>query len=287
MQLVRFHTPDGIELHGALHAPAGNGDVAADAAIFLHGAGSNFYSSSLLAGVLPTLSNQHAAVLAMNTRGHDSISTLRTSQGGRRGGTAYEVVDECRHDVRGGVDFLVQQGHRKIALVGHSLGALKAIYSQAHDAHENVSHIIAISPPRLSYAAFCRGPRREEFLATIATAQQHVDSGSGETLMEITIPLPLLITAAGYLDKYGPGERYNIAKFAQQVRQPALYMFGEKELSSGAAAFAGMDDEIRQLAESTSSPVDVAVISQADHFYTGCHEALADAISQRLARRDP
>ncbi len=282
MQLVRFHTPDGIELHGALHAPSG-GEVTADAAIFLHGAGSNFYSSSLLAGIRPSLLNLGATLLAMNTRGHDSVCTLRTSQGGRRGGTAYEVVDECRHDVRGGVDFLVQRGHRRITLIGHSLGALKAVYSQAHDPHESVSHIIAISPPRLSYAAFCREPRHEEFLATISMAQQHVNSGRGETLMEISIPLPLLITAAGYLDKYGPGERYNIANFVQQVGQSALYVFGEMELNSGAAAFTGMDNEIRQLAESTPSSVEVAVVAQADHFYTGRQLALAAAITEWLA----
>ena len=273
-ELIKLTAADGVELHGGLCSSSGEPRLGADAALFLHGAGSNFYSSSLLRGILPPLLQNGVSVLALNTRGHDAVCTLKTSHGGRRGGAAFEVVDECQHDVRGALDFLVKRGFEKIALIGHSLGALKALYAQSRQPHEHASHVVAISPPRLSYAAFCRGPRREEFLATIAHAEQFVREGQGDRLMEVTIPLPLLITAAGYLDKYGPGERYSLANFIGQVAQPAIYIFGEKELASGASAFAGLDDEIRQNALQNSTPTDVAVIPQADHFYTGCHQAL-------------
>ena len=284
MNLIEFHASDGVVLHGAIHAPPadknGNANAACDAAIYLHGAGSNFYSGSLLPGILPDLNSLGLTVMAINTRGHDSVCTLRTSQGARPGGAAYEVVDQCRHDVRGAVDFLLGRGQRNVALIGHSLGALKAIYSQAHDPHENVSRVIAISPPRLSYAEFLRGPRRAEFSQAMSRAEQLLAAGESDHLMHVTVPLPLLITAGGYVDKYGPAERYNFLKFAAEVSQPAHYLFGRKEISSTAAAYGNIDESVRQLAGDAPANIDVSVIDGADHFYTGCHQALAAAIGQ-------
>lgn len=274
MELIAFRAADGVELHGALH-PAGS--PTDRAAVFLHGAGSNFYGSSLLKSLRPMLDQLGFNLFSINTRGHDLACTLRAAQGARRGGAAFETVDECRHDIRGAVDCLIERGHRRIALIGHSLGALKAIYSQAFDPHDAVSHIVAVSPPLLSYAAFARGPRRE-FLTMMSRAEQLVAADEGEHLLNVTIPLPLLIAAAGYVDKYGPAERYNLLRFAADVTQPIQIVFGEREVTSPSEAFGGLDKTLRQLADEHQRDWDIRVIPDADHFYTGCTDALAAAI---------
>jgi pimeloyl-ACP methyl ester carboxylesterase len=279
MELVRIAARDGVELHGILHLASRSADaLQPDAAVFLHGAGGNFYGSALFAGISPILQERGVSLLAINTRGHDLVCTVRTPHGGRRGGAAYETIDDCRHDAHAAVDWLVARGYRNIALMGHSLGALKAVYSQACEPHPAVRSIAAISPPRFSYRAYCSSDRGQEFLAAMREAEELVASGKPLRLIEATVPLPLLITAAGYIDKYGPAERYDVLKVAPRVNCPTLFIFGENELNAGHPAFTGLDELLRQLGPSATARLDVASITGADHFYAGQYFALAERL---------
>ena len=161
-------------------------------------------------------------------------------------GAAYEIVQESRLDLAAWVGWLAEQGYGRIALMGHSLGAVKAIYSLSHDddgALAAVVCLLAISPPRLAYSQFCAGPRAAEFQTELAEAEGHLREGRGETLMSVRFPLPYLVTAAGYVDKYGPAERYNLLKFASRVACPALYTFGSLEVQQN-AAFQGLPEQL-------------------------------------------
>lgn len=278
MELVTFTASDGVELQGWLQSPVNaKTQLAVDALLFLHGAAGNFYGSSLLRGLSPALLDAGVSVFAINTRGHDLATSLRTPRGGQRGGAAFEIVDDCRHDARGAVDALVARGLRRVALAGHSLGAIKSLYAQAFAPHDAVKFVLAVSPACLSFDLFSAGPRRDEFRDIVARAEALVAAGRPLELMDVTLPLPLLITAAGYLDKYGPSERYNLLKFAGRVPCPTLFTFGSQELTSGNAAFSGLDAAIRQLAASASS-IDVEVVAGADHFYSGHTPRLAKTL---------
>ncbi|MEX2186981.1 MAG: alpha/beta fold hydrolase, partial [Pirellulales bacterium] len=253
VELVQTTTADGVRLDGALlprgeceanHAKSAP-QLALDAVLCLHGAGSHFYGSSIFPGLTDTFANLGLAVLRVNTRGHDIVSTAATDRGPKRLGGAFEIVDDCRHDVAAWLDFLAARGLPRVAIVGHSLGAVKAIYALANQPHESAHCIIAISPPRLSYRHFRQSPRDAEFFAAITTAQEHVAAGRGETLMEVTFPLPYLITAAGYVDKYGPAERYDFVNLLDRTPCPALFTFGEVELHQN-AAFYGLADAVEQ-----------------------------------------
>jgi pimeloyl-ACP methyl ester carboxylesterase len=169
---------------------------------------------------------------------------------------------------------LCEQGAHRIAVVGHSLGAVKALYSAALHPHHSTASVIAISPPRLSHTSFAAGTRKLLFQRTIARAQEHLDSGKPETLMRVTYPLPMLITAAGYLEKYGPGEKYNLLRFVGRIRCPVLFAFGQQELESGSAAFAELPDQLRSLS-SQPSALQSVTIAGANHDYQGCIQPLA------------
>ena len=118
VELVRTTTRDGVRLDAAFQAA---GPVAAaaplDGVCLVHGTGSNFYGSTLLEAFAERLAGLGCAVLRANTRGHDIISNASTAQGGRRLGAAYEVVDDCRHDLATWCEWLAQRagpriGHR-------------------------------------------------------------------------------------------------------------------------------------------------------------------------------
>ena len=102
-------------------------------------------------------------MLSVNTRGHDSVFGAIQGNVRKRLGAAYETVDECRHDIAAWVELLAARGHERIALIGHSLGAIKAVYAQAHEKLPHVAAVVAISAPRLSYAAFMSSPESTTF----------------------------------------------------------------------------------------------------------------------------
>ena len=264
-ELVKVTTGDGVRLDGAMDTcDETNGKV--DAVICLHGVASTFYGSSLFESLTPHLLGIGIDVLRVNTRGHDSAFP---SSGGRRFGAAYERVHECTLDLAAWWNLLGERGYSKVGLLGHSLGAIKGVFHQAQQDTPRASCLLALSPPRLSHLAFSNGAASHTYNANLAEARKRIEAGQGGELMEATFPFPLLITADGYLDKYGPGERYNITEVVSQIDCPTIFTYGQRELDG--AAFAGVPEAVAQRG---GSNVEVTIIDEADHLYTGVHEDL-------------
>jgi pimeloyl-ACP methyl ester carboxylesterase len=283
VELVRTVTRDGLRLDGALTlARRASADVPATAAILLHGVAGNFYTSSTFEPLFPKLQDSGLAVLSVNTRGHDSVFGASLGNIRRRFGAAYETVDDCRYDIAAWIEFLKTRGSSRIVLIGHSLGAIKAVYVQAHEKFPEVAAVIAVSGPRLSYSAFINAPESSQFWESMHTAEEMVKAGHGDELFTGKFPFPLLITAAGYIDKYGPAERYNILKFAGDLPCPALFTYGSQELASGGIPFAGVPEALMSLP--IAAPRAVAVIEGADHVYTGAAEQLAEKVADWLSQ---
>jgi pimeloyl-ACP methyl ester carboxylesterase len=282
-ELVRTQTSDGLRLDGALLEPtaAPSTGISVDAAICLHGVGANFYTSSTLEGVAPALRELGLHVLLANTRGHDTVFTASVAMGRRRQGAAYETVDDCRLDVAGWLKRLAERGLTRVLLVGHSLGAIKSIYAQALERFDSVAGIVALSPPRLSHRAFMNSLESSPYFDSLATAEELVRDGKPQELFQAKFPFPLLITAAGYIEKYGPAERYNILQYVPQLPCPALFVYGSRELE-GSISFAGMPDALRSLPG--DAPREIAVIPDADHNYTGVQPALATTVGEWVVK---
>jgi pimeloyl-ACP methyl ester carboxylesterase len=299
VELVRTTTRDGLRLDGALVEGVGSlcrndaqlqsKDFARQrlptpsAAVLLHGVAGNFYTSSTFDVVIPKLLELGLDVLSVNTRGHDSVFGSMAGNVRRRLGAAYETVDDCRLDIGAWIEFLASRGHASVVLVGHSLGAIKAVYAQAHEKWPHVAAVIAASPPRLSYSAFMNSAESSVFWESMSTAERMVAEGRGDDLFTGKFPFPLLITAAGYIDKYGPAERYNILRFAAELPCPALFTYGSKELTGGGIAFADLPEALMGLPSADGRQV--AVIEGADHVYTGVSDELAATVLEWLRHR--
>ncbi|HEY5311356.1 MAG TPA: alpha/beta fold hydrolase [Pirellulales bacterium] len=281
LELVEAAMPDGLRLYGALHtADRAAPQAQSTAALLLHGTGSNFYGSSLWAGLIPRMLEWGLAALAVNTRGHDGVSACRGLPSQRFIGSAYEQVDQCRLDVAGWLDWLLGRGFQRVVLVGHSLGAVKALYSLAAAGHPAVAATIALSPPRLNHEQFSTGPRGPGFLEEYARMAALVASGGGETLVEVRFPLPYLVTAAGYVDKYGPAARYDLLKLVEHLACPLLITYGTVEVQQG-MAFRGVPEALAQL-PSHGEHFEVQLVAGADHIYSGCHSELAARLGKWL-----
>jgi hypothetical protein len=140
--------------------------------------------------------------------------------------------------------------------------------------------VIAMSPPRLSYTWFCSSPEGPQFLEAFALAERHVAQGEPAALLEARLPLPFVVTAAGYVEKYGPDERYNYLKFARGVRCPALVTLGAIEVEEN-MAFRGATEALAELGR-RSPGLAVVAVPGADHFYSAARPALLAAIETWL-----
>lgn len=287
VDLVRLTTRDGLRLDGALRSPAAEATNSTpfDAALLLHGVQSNFYTSSTFEGISQPLLDLGLNLLQVNTRGHDNVYAGSTALGGRRWlGAAYEIIDECRHDVAAWCDWLAKRGLGRVLLIGHSLGAVKAVYSQARDPHAAVRGLVAISPPRLSHQAYLAANDNAAYLESLGVAQKLIAEGKPQELFHSNYPFPLLIAAAAFLDKYGPGERYNIVAHVPQLVGPILFIYGGKELEQGGISFRGVPEAIES-STSAGRKCEVRVLENADHLYTGSTAPLARLIGEWIGRQ--
>jgi alpha-beta hydrolase superfamily lysophospholipase len=280
VELIRTTTPDGCTLDGALNRPGAGGALKLDAVVLIHGTGGNFYSSTFFELLAENLAQRGVAAVRANTRGHDGISTLVTAKGAVRMGAGYERVDDCRHDLAGWVAWAAQHIGPRIALLGHSLGAVKCLYAAAQTPGLGVHGVMAVSPPRLSYSWFCQSDRAAQFLETYRQAETCIEQGRPSALLEVKLPLPFVITAAGYVEKYSPEERYNFLKFLETVRCPTLALFGGVEIENN-MAFQNAPDEVRRLGVKNPR-ITVEVVPGADHFYTGVRDAAWQCIDAWL-----
>ena len=288
MHLVSVTTSDRLRLHGAYQTTKSPNRVAdskgkADAVILVHGIGGNFYSSRLLLQTADWLRQLGLATLLINTRGHDMVNLCSWNGRAKSVGAAFEVVDDCRHDLSAWADYLQHQGHQKIVLLGHSLGAIKSLYLMAHQPHPAISTVVGISPTRLSYQRMLDSSSRELFQTTYQRCQDLAAAGAGEQPIQVDFPVSTWISPNAYLRKYGPQELYNWSRFINQIEIPTLLVFGEKELAHD-KAFAGLSQELKQLSGTPGvwNAIAVDIIEQADHFYSGVYQSLFDSLTRWL-----
>jgi pimeloyl-ACP methyl ester carboxylesterase len=235
-ELIRTRTTDGVLLDGSLQ----RGEAADRAGrqvvwLLLHGTGGNFYSRGVLEKSAEQLAADGQAVARVNTRGHDVISSVPGRRGQPPDGAAFETISDCVHDVRAWVDELIRRDFSAVVLVGHSMGGVKAIFSQVHDPHPNVMAIVGVSPPRFCHAEWQSSPLAQAFREHFQLATELVAAGRGDELMLVEQPLPLYLTASGFLAKYGPHDDYDFVPLLPKLTVPTLLIVGTESVETSPA----------------------------------------------------
>ena len=266
--LVRTHTADDRVLDGAYFDPGILASSGVQACLLIHGTGSNFYAPSVLEIFAHEAAAAGLGVLRANTRGHDVICSLPGRGRSALGGAAYENMDDCRWDISAWLDWLAAAGVTRVAVVGHSMGGVKAMYSQAHAPHVVVHCLVALSPPRFCHTALSAPPLGDAFRREFELASQLVASGCGEQLHRFTQPLPIVMPAAIYVEKYGPEDRCHYLPCLSQLTCPILILLGGRSLETS-SAFRGSDRLLFQL-QPTLPRLSLEIIPQADISYTAC-----------------
>ena len=269
VELCRVTTHDGLILDGALRQPQSAAPaLPLDVLLLIHGTGSNFTAPGMMEAFTHQAASAGLATLRVNTRGHDLMARVPTERGSVLGGAAYENIADCRHDLAAWIALLTARGYKKIGLVGHSMGGVKAIYTMSRSPAEGVACVLAISPPRFNHAHFQRHKLAGQFREDYRRADALVSRGEGEALLQVRQPMQMVIPASGFVAKYGPHDEYDIVKLLPYVRCPTLVLIGSESARS-LAAFDGLAEELTRLATErpwlTVQTIEGADVSYAHH----------------------
>lgn len=277
MELVSLTTEDGFFLNASfqISEKAVPGNFPVDACLLIHGSGGNFTAPGVLSKFAEIAILNGLSVLRLNTRGHDLIANIPGIERSIKGGASYERLADSPYDLGAGVDFLKQRGQKSILLVGHSLGGVKACLYQSGRADPAVRALVMISAPRFRHSWFMQHPKADSFRLDYSRAKGMVENDQGQSLFQVTQPLPMLTTAAGFCDKYGPEDRYCWTEHARTLKTPLLYILGTKSMMQS-PAFDGIVEEFEPLAN-LRSEWRIEIVEGGDTNYSGMLELPAEA----------
>lgn len=278
VDLINVVNEDGLRLHGAFLAPENSASPPGpvDAVLLNHGSTGSFYTGATIA-MADDLRNQGYPCLSLNSNAHDTVWYNRSDT--TYYGVGFEILDRSRLDIKAGIDHLAERGFRRIAILGHSMGAVRVCYYAAYEADERVATVIPVSPVRLSYTYMMNSEDAEEFQGIIQRADELEAQGKAQELMTVKYPIPQMFSAASYLDKHGPGERYNLVTLAPKIKAPVFALSGSLETHSR------LKDMAQDLATAAvNSPrAEYKIIEGGDHSLNNRREEAAAAVLGWLA----
>jgi hypothetical protein len=148
--------------------------------------------------------------------------------------------------------------------------------------HPAVSHVVTLSAPRFQHAAYFAHPQGGKFRDDFEAARAFVDDGMPDRLMSITLPLPMLITARNFLEKYGPEDTYDIVRHLPHVGCPVLLLAGTESITRS-PAFSNQPEEVGALAADYPH-VEFQTVAEANTNYTGHGEVPFARVREWLSR---
>jgi pimeloyl-ACP methyl ester carboxylesterase len=269
-ELIHIEGPEGVRLAGAVFRPSG-GDVKPVGITWVHGAWDNFYVPTLVR-LSRTLARCGYLSVTGNSRGHDLATALHVEGlEPALGGAWWEDLEDSAEDVAAWVDCTLELGSRDVVLVGHSLGALKALIYGARRCDPRVRGIVlasAPSPPVLASIV------QDEELR--AQAEGMVSQGRGADLLPFGSVPPFLgtVSAGTFLSlSRAAGEVYD--GHIARLRCPLLAFYGTEEAHIGTRE----DLEDMQRRALVAQHVDIAMVQGADHHYRGYRDEVATRIA--------
>lgn len=274
--LVEVTTPEGIPLSGAYFAPANvERSHSVDAILFFHGDGGNFYGSLYL-GLGQRMAEQGIAFLAANRRGHDHLAN--GARGGPLAGYAFESVDDSRADFGAWLELLRARGHRRIAIGGHSGGAVRAAYAQAKEGFADVVAVIPVSPGEYDHEGIIT-LHGDDFSGPFRESERNVAEGSPDTLLRPGVPWGSIWSARAYVDCFNRDNRYSVTTHAANTGCPTLFIFGSEECAVGGSQELPVCGAARRsLGAAGYSHVQVIEIDGANHGYIGREDELFETM---------
>lgn len=275
-EIVWTESEDGIRLDGAVNRPA-SGPTKPLAVVQVPGFTSRF-SHPVHIGLGRGLARRGYVSVTGNNRGWAFGETTS-----RRGdavviGGGWERFHEAPLDIGAWVSFALGLGARGVVLLGHSFGGPKVVAYQAERQDPRVVALVCASPGSTSEAALTPTPEAVEL------AERMVADGRGADLLPWgsfrggTLSAQTLLDRApanrGLFDVFG---LFTPDPAVGRVRCPVLAFYGTRDMGGTGQLEPIALELIARNAASTR--VDVRMVENADHSYTGQEDEVAAVIA--------
>jgi pimeloyl-ACP methyl ester carboxylesterase len=278
-EIVWIKTDDGIEHDGVVMRPTG--PATGTTVVWMHGFTGHFSEPHQIR-IGRYLAERGYHFVSGDNRGKHYGANMGEWEGPFRiGGAWWERVSESWIDIKAWLDYAsATLGPRRLVLAGHSYGAVKVTWYQGERQDSRLAGLISASGP-------VRPPsQRPELGASLELARRMVAEGRGLELLPFgSTGRPGSLSAQTVVDRGDSlPDVYGMAGGGDsplsKVRCPFLAILGTREPTIGSP-----DDLAKLKANAVSSAAaDTALIEGANHLYQGCEEAVAQAISQWLAK---
>lgn len=232
-ELVKTTTEDGLYLHGLYK----KGEKNNYAVLHIHGFEGDFYTNNFISVETNALKENGYSFLSVQTRGTGGESEFYTVDGESKiCGSHYELLKEAYMDIDAWIEFLVENGHHKIVLQGHSLGAVKAVRYLAEGKHTKyVKKLILLSPFDMhALAEIATDGKYKEY---IMMAKDKIEHNKGDELIpEDYVNMTMSYqTFASWLTMDHFGKMFNFADednnfmLLNKIDIPVKAIVGEKD----------------------------------------------------------
>lgn len=293
VRLLRFEATDGAPLAGVLYEPARKTNRIG---IFLHGTGgSSVFESSRTNALAEVFLRNGMAWFPFNNRGSHIVRRL----GRELGGFAFERIRDCVFDIDGALRELRRRGYTDVTLVGHSTGANKIAVYDHHKPRNRVKRYVLLGggdDTGMLYEQL--GARR--FAAALTRARERIRARRGEELVPVSIS-PLPMSWRSFHDMANPDGDYNVFPFMEEIakvrlsrrprfrhlrgiRKPALFLYGERDEYAYANDVSLCVATLARVLAPRPN-IELAVMNDADHGFTGREEELGEVIVRWVEAR--
>jgi pimeloyl-ACP methyl ester carboxylesterase len=248
VEQVALRTADGVRLDGLLYRAVTTRPAAL---VLVHGHGGNFYSAYFPA-LAQAAATQGYDTLAVNMRDHDS------------GPKRSSFIDN-EADIAAAAAHLRNLGHKRLALLGQSMGTNRVLYYQAASGDPDIAATVLVSSPGDLFEWNVWQFGKEKAQATVDDALKLQAVGHEDQFMLVDLgPLGRALYTARYLlSQRGPERRSNPYQNVQRVTGRLLIVQGtaDKLIASG------IGQRLQQAAP-PASKAELQYVDGADHGFS-------------------
>jgi len=210
-ELVALRTPDGVRLQGIVfRAPKPR----QSALLLVHGYAGTFYGA-YFAKLGEAAAQAGYDTLALNMRDHDA-------------GPKKSSFTDNQSDIAAGAAYLRQLGHKRLVLLGQSMGTNRVLFYQAASGDPDIAATILVSGPGDLFEWNVWQFGKEKAQVSVDEALKRQQAGQEEEMMMVDLgPIgKALYTARYLLSMRGPDRRSNPYTNLAKVKNPILIVQG-------------------------------------------------------------
>jgi pimeloyl-ACP methyl ester carboxylesterase len=264
-ELVTLRTADGVRLQGIIFRAS---KPRQSALLLVHGYAGTFYGA-YFAKLGEAAAQAGYDTLALNMRDHDA-------------GPKKSSFTDNQADIAAGAAYLRELGHKRLVLLGQSMGTNRVLYYQAASGDLDIAATILVSGPGDLFEWNVWQFGKEKAQASVDEALNLQRAGRAEEMMMVDLgPIgKALYTARYLLSMRGPDRRSNPYTNLAKVKNPILIVQGTADKL--------IAPDIGKRLQAAAGPTAVlATIERAEHGFENHESELIEKILNWLSTVAP